>query len=978
MKKSFSNSFKGSFKGSLTAVAVAMTLSASMPAMADNVDGAIKGSVVSASGGSLAGATITIADPSKGYSRLLEADENGEFNLNTVPVGKYTITVSKPGFQQAQINDVIIGVGKTAQLSVPMTEGDVEHIGVVGTAIRAVDVSSTESSLNISSEELDLLPIARSVTSVALLAPGATEGDSRFGDQASFGGASVAENAYYVNGLNLTNFRNGLGGATIPFTAYDGFQVKTGGYSSEFGRSTGGLISAVTKSGTNDFHFGVQTIYSPASLTEQAPNSVYRQNDRCGDADGQCIGDLYVNNGGDYSRSLETNIYASGALIEDKLFFYGIYTARDNDTRNDDSVSTLSVEKDDDPYYLARIDWNINDDHQLMLWGFSDKRTYSETIYNDSNDDGNFDEQGGVAYHTRGGESYALRYTGNLTDDFSMSAMYGVVKFSETDYSDFDDCPVGYDADTASRTTCYVTTTVGANEDKREQMRLDFNWYVGDNHTLKFGYDSETNTANAATLNSGGIYYYYRTYEAGSQLPNGYVLPETMKTTRVRNYENIGEFEVENWAIYIEDEWAVTDTVTLNLGLRNDSFTNYNAEGDEFVSIDNQIAPRLGASWDINGDGESKLYMTAGRYYLPVAANTNIRLAGAETYIQTWYEYEGLNADGTPVGLSNQLGDPAISNGGDGTAKASNTLADKNLDPMYNDEVIVGYQAQINDDWSWGIKATYRDLGNQIDDGSYIFTDEDGNYLGENWFLFNPGSGATFNFDLDGDGVTEEYSFTAEELGYPDAKRRYTAVDLTIEKTWDKVWSLKALYTWSHNYGNTEGFVKSDNGQDDAGLTQDWDYPYLMDGAYGNLPADRRHNIKVYGAFAVTEDFLIGANLNIASGRPWTALGAGYTPDSDLYQYGDTYWVGDRYFPRGSMGTTPWTARLDLNFTYNLHIQDQKIRFAVDVFNVFNASTATRYNEVAEIAANDDSASFGLAQTYQTPRRVQFTASYDF
>ncbi len=975
MKNNFSKTFKRSF----TAAAVAMTLSAAMPAMADNVNGAIKGNLITQSGVSLAGATITITDKTKGYEKTLIADANGQFNLNQVPVGKYDITVSQAGFEKAQINDVIIGVGKTALLEIPLVEGNIERIAVVGGAIRAVDVSVTESSLNISSEELELLPVARSLTSVALLAPGATEGDSRFGDQASFGGSSVAENAYYVNGLNMTNFRNGLGGATIPFSAYDSFQVKTGGYSSEFGRTTGGLISAVTKSGTNDFHFGVESIYSPDSLREQSPNSVYLQNDRCEAEDGHCIGDLYVNNQDDYVNSFETNIYASGALIEDTLFFYGIYTFRDNEEEyGNASQTSLTKEKDDDPYYLARIDWNINEDHQLMLWGFSDERTYSESTIEDLNGTGNYTLDGGTAYHKRGGESFAVRYTGNLTDDLSMSAMYGEVKFSETDYSDFDDCPTGYDADLGVDTTCYVNFTVGANEDKREQLRVDFDWYLNDEHTLRFGYDSETNTSDATTINSGGIYYYYRTYEEGARLPNGYVLPEEMKTTRVRDYKNGGAFEVENWAIYIEDQWAVTDTLTLTLGLRNDSFTNYNADGDEFVSIDNQIAPRLGASWDINGDGDSKLFVTAGRYYLPVAANTNIRLAGAETYIHTWYEYEGLNADGTPVGLSNQLGDIAISNGGDGTAKPSNTLADKDLEPMYNDEIIVGYQAAINDDWSWSIKGTYRTLGNQIDDGSYIFTDEDGEYLGENWFLFNPGNGATFNFDLDGDGVTEEYSFTAEELGYPEAKRRYAAIDLSIEKSWDKVWSLKALYTWSHNYGNTEGFVKSDNGQDDAGLTQDWDYPYLMDGANGNLPADRRHNIKVYGAYAVTEDFLIGANLNVASGRPWTALGAGYTPDPDKYSYGDTYYVGDQRYPRGSMGTTPWTARLDLNFTYNLHFNDQKVRFALDIFNVFDASTATRYDEVAEVAAGDDSATFGLAQSYQSPRRVQLSASYDF
>jgi len=965
------------FKRSVTAAAVAMSLSVAMPAMADNVNGAIKGSITTEASKSLAGAKITISNPSKGYTKTLTADAEGNFNLSQVPVGKYDVSVSQAGFEQAKITGVVIGVGKTAFMDIPLIAGDVERISVVGSAISVVDVSVSESSFNISADDLELLPVARSVTSVALLAPGATEGDSRFGDLASFGGSSVAENSYFVNGLNMTNFRNGVGGASVPFTAYESFQVKTGGYSSEFGRTTGGVISSVTKSGSNEFHFGLETVYSPDSLRSEGKSTLWLQNDKCGDG-GHCIGDLYTNNVDSVTDTSETNIYASGAIIEDTLFFYGIYTMRDRESEYAGASQTqLTTQKDDDPYWLARIDWNISEDHQLMIWGFSDDRTYS-TSFMDGDGKGTYTEDAGVSYHKRGGSSYAARYTGYLTDDLTMSAMYGIVEFSDTDYSEFDDCPTGYDGDASAKTTCYLNFRVGSNNDEREQFRVDFEWLINDDHSLKFGYDSETNTAESETINSGGIYYYYKSYEEGAKLSNGHVMTEDSRTTRIRNYSNGGSFEVENWAIYIEDQWTVTDDITLNLGLRNDSFTNYNADGDEFVGISNQIAPRIGGSWDINGDGESKLYFTAGRYYLPVAANTNIRLAGAETYNHTWYKFAGMKADGTPEALGAQLGETQILNGGDGTAKDSSTLSDKNLDPMFNDELIVGYQASINDDWSWGVKGTFRKLGNQIDDGSYIFRDAEGKYLGENWFLFNPGNGASFNFDLDHDGAVEAYSFTAEELGYPEAKRRYVSLDFTLEKTWDKVWSVKALYTWAHNYGNSEGYVKSDNAQTDAGLTTDWDYPYLMDGANGDLPGDRRHNIKVFGAYAITENLIMGVNLNIASGRPWTALGQGYTPDPDLYEYGSTYWVGDKKFSRGAMGTTPWTVKMDLNLTYNLHFNDQKVRLAVDVFNVFDAQNPTRYNEGAEIAAGDDSPTFGLPTSYQSPRRIQLTASYDF
>ena len=290
---------------------------------------------------------------------------------------------------------------------------------------------------------------------------------------------------------------------------------------------------------------------------------------------------------------------------------------------------------------------------------------------------------------------------------------------------------------------------------------------------------------------------------------------------------------------------------------------------------------------------------------------------------------------------------------------------------MYNDELIIGYQAAITDEWSWGIKGTRRELGEQIDDGSVQTVD--GHFI-----LFNPGRGATFNYDLDGDGVNEEHKVSAKELGYPDAKRSYSAVDIKLERAWDEKWMVNMTYTWSKSYGNAEGYVKSDNGQDDAGLTTDWDYPYLMDGANGNLPSDRRHNLKIFGAYSITEDLRVGVNMNAVSGRPWTALGNGYTPDPDAYQYGSTYWVGDKQFSRGSMGRTPWTFNVDLNMTYTADIADSKLRSAVDIFNLFDASGINRYNENAEVVVGTSSPTFGLPTSYQSSRRIQLSMSYDF
>jgi len=980
------------FKRTLVAMTIAAGLGAvSTSSIASNVDGGIKGVVTSqANQQALAGATVVITNSKKGFTKTVVVDATGQFNLSRIPIGKYQISISKAGYQTTQLNDVIIGIGKTAMIEAPLLLGNIETISVSGGRITAIDFGASESSFNITAEELEVLPIARNLNAVALLAPGTVEGDSRFGGLVSFGGASAGENSYYVNGLNMTNFRNGLGGANIPFTAYESFQVKTGGYSAEFGRTTGGVISGVTKSGSNDFSFGVDLITTPDSFRETGRSAKYQQND-CSDTavlgdDGkpaiktECkhlVGDLITNNEDTERGNLEINLSASGAIIDDTLFFYGVYRHRDFTTDWVNAGRTqLTQSTDDEAYYLARIDWNINDNHKLMAWTFSDERNISQVKFDAVDGTPGYTKERGTVKQTRGGKSHAIRYTGNFTDDFSMSAMYGSVEFNDTDQSPFDaTCPVVYDADTRTSLGCWANFNASENNDTRTQYRVDFEWYVNDEHTLRFGADVEANEAVSQRNRSGNVYYRYATYDAGATLDNKHTMVNTARTAAVQEYNVGGTFKINNSAFYIEDQWNVNDNLRLNLGLRSDSFENLNANEEVFISIDNQLAPRLGLAWDVTGEGDHKIFANLGRYFLPIAANTNVRLAGAETYHTDYYLLDGLKADDTPI-LGDKLGERHVT--GDGSAKSASTLVDHDIKPMFNDELMIGYQGRINDDWSWGAKFTHRVLGNQIDDGSVQVGLATKGIDQDHFILFNPGRPAKFDLDTDGDGVLETHTLTAEELGYPEAERTYNAVDLTVERSWDDVWMFSAQYTWSQNNGNAEGFLKSDNAQTDAGLTTDWDYPYLMDGANGALPNDRRHVLKVFGAYTVAENFTIGMNSNIASGRPWTALGKGYTPDQDLYHYGATYWVGDKRFARGAMGRTPWTIKFDVNATYKIPVGDSHVVARVDIFNLFDAQSPIRYNETAETAIGQSSPTFGTPVSFQPARRIQFSLNYRF
>ena len=225
-----------------------------------NTAGAVSGQAAS-------GDTITIANPATGFSRTITVGSDGSYRFSQLPIGQYTITRNG-----ANARPVTVNVGTSANIDFVNAAGDattLDTVTVVGTgAINPIDVSSVESTTILTAEQINKIPVARDTTSVALLAPGTVRGDAAFGNLASFGGSSVAENQYYVNGFNITNSFRGLNFAAIPFEAVAEQQVKTGGYGAEFGRSLGGVVNQITKRGTNEFHAGGNIYWSPEDLRE--------------------------------------------------------------------------------------------------------------------------------------------------------------------------------------------------------------------------------------------------------------------------------------------------------------------------------------------------------------------------------------------------------------------------------------------------------------------------------------------------------------------------------------------------------------------------------------------------------------------------------------------------------------------------------------------------------------------------------------
>ena len=239
------------FKRKALALAIAVATSGAVYAQS-NVNGYIFGQVAGSG-------SVTVENLGTGQKREIGVDADGNYRASALPTGKYKVTFNG----QTREVTVNIGTGTAVSFADASTLGVVE---VTGSAINPIDISSVESTTILTSEQIAKIPVARNITNVALLAPGTVRGDAAFGNLASFGGSSVAENAYYVNGFNITNSFKALNFGQVPFEAIGEQQVKTGGYGAEFGRSTGGVINLVTKRGSNEFQAGGNVFYTPESL----------------------------------------------------------------------------------------------------------------------------------------------------------------------------------------------------------------------------------------------------------------------------------------------------------------------------------------------------------------------------------------------------------------------------------------------------------------------------------------------------------------------------------------------------------------------------------------------------------------------------------------------------------------------------------------------------------------------------------------
>jgi hypothetical protein len=414
------------------------------------------------------------------------------------------------------------------------------------------------------------------------------------------------------------------------------------------------------------------------------------------------------------------------------------------------------------------------------------------------------------------------------------------------------------------------------------------------------------------------------------------------------------------------------------------------------IQWDNNWSPRLGATYDLFGNGKSKLFVSWGRFYAKVPNDLAARALSADAGA-TRVDY--FDAQLTrPIPQGTPAGTPSVTNhfvlAGVGASKI-----DPNSKSTYSNEFIGGVEFEVARSLSFGARYIHRNMAQILED-------------------WQPAPIVAFDLGCPG---AESVEYLLGNIGpnlpqfhcagVPDAKfetpiHKYDAVEVTLNRAFSDNWSLITSYRWSKLKGNFEGFFRNDNGQSDPSITSLFDFPtddpsytqigvpqfgYQGDVRFlgctlgcGILPNDRTHQLKIYGnrTFGAIN---LGLGFNAGSGKPLTPLAAnpnyvsgGEIPEAER---GSGIQTVDGFLKR-----TPMETAFDLHADWTVKFGERRVIFAADAFNLFDRQTATDYDNWTQSSFPVVNTNFGQPTnggnsrftSFQTPRQIRVGARFEW
>jgi hypothetical protein len=895
-------------------LAMALLFLASAPclwAQATATTGQIEGTVVDESGAALPGVGVTARNTATGFERTATTEPTGLYRLNLLPLGTYELAAALQGFATLKRGGLRLQVGETLTVPLSMKVAAVEETVTVTAEAPPVEVSRSLSANTLNQTAIESLPInGRRFQDFVLLTPGAVVENQRGGTAIS--GQRGINASYAIDGASYDNpFFGGIKGGersnlayTISQEAIQEFQVNNAGYTAEFGRSGGGVVNAVTKSGTNDYHGSAFWYYRNEGLTADDPFGRppidFRQHQ--------------------FGGSL------GGPLQKDKAHFFLAY---DQQIRDNPLVVDFSADPAGVPGFdgqegtfkqtnnvwtgLARLDYNLNQGNHFWI-------RYNYSKNKGENGLGSSPTNAAIGNNSLEEDSQHT-LVAQLSSVLSPSLLNEVrFQFSREDRPRTPNTTDPTLTVTGLGTAGRVTFLPSLETDDRYQAVDNFTILRG-NHSIRTGFD----------LNFLHIKQPFFLSRSGGEYRFNSVADYTATvTTGVQNWrdyrQGFGRADVDFWqkeiAFYVQDTWKVRPHLTINYGIRYEAQFEPNPDdpnpllpgSDQIPSDTNNFGPRLGVAWDPWKDGKGVVRVNAGFFFsrtpalLLVSPFTN----NGKAQLQLTFT---PSSPGAPVFPQVLQAPPS----GIATPRTDANVFDPDFQNPRTTQVSAGIEREVLKNFSLGVDYVYaggRDLERLFD---VNISPASGTAPDGRLIYRNPRPNPLFNRVLQAESTARSnyHAVTAS------AKRRWVAG----QSWYNKGLQFQAFYTWS-------------NAKDDDSNERNFSGLFYQD--FQNLAAeytytnnDVRNSFVINGTWSLAWDIQVGAIFVARSGLPYSHLG-----NQDVNFDGD--FGNDRQFVNGvdtgrNTFRQPSYKRLDLRISKGIRLGGARVLdLAIDVFNLLN------------------------------------------
>ncbi len=726
------------FIGPAIVLVLAIVLAAS-PVAAQQTTGNITGRVMDAQGGVVPGATVTALQQESGFSRVDVSDAEGVYRLSALPVGHYDLTVELQGFTSVKREGIIVAVGQTLSVDFTLTVGALSETITVTGESPLIEVSASSVGGVVDVGRIESLPLnGRQFANLAATIPGVGLGfhsDPTKSTQYSpqINGGNGRNINYQIDGGD--NNDDTVGGLLqqYPLEAIQEFNFVTSRSKAEYGRSQGGVLNVVTKSGTNQVRGSWFTLFRDKSM------NAITETERINDTPKQ-----------DYRR-YQYGGSVGGPIVLDKVHYFGAFERTQQNTYQTVSTSGLFPSLDGvyaTPYretlVTTKVTASINPQHYLSIrYG---RNQNSQPYGADANTTPN-----------GWGDSKNTFNSVNLNYNW----VIGGSKLNEVifQYADFANNITAASED--PRETFPNGVAVGQSpntpqttQQKKWQFHDDFSWHVtgkgGVGHDFKTGVNFINEPRLYVTFESGkGVLAY-------AHLDN--TLTGPLSTVSTNGGTARANIPLKQYAWYFQDDWRFTDRVTVNLGIRYDLITGYQydqSNNPNYVKVQaagaagllagikglenagkspkndtNNWQPRVGLAWDLKGDGRDVIRVGWGIYMDMAYTNSNGLFAAfdAQGAFGTVLNVSDQSGIKNPDGSFYQIGQP-VSNIESQNQADPNSLprfgqwTDPRLQMPYTRQLAAGWSHEISDSMVFTadfVRADGRDLNTRPNINVYI------------------------------------------------------------------------------------------------------------------------------------------------------------------------------------------------------------------------------------------------------------------